>query len=73
MCDAERRKRVLDGLGDEGGDGDCAGLADAFDAERVQRAGRFEVRDFNGYLQKCGGLARMQELRRQEYLLDRES
>src|SRR5438105_3906703 len=45
--DAERRKRVLDGLGDEGGDGDGAGLADAFDAERVQRAGRFEVRDFN--------------------------
>jgi glutaconate CoA-transferase subunit A len=29
------------------------------------------VRDFEEYLQKCGGLARMQELRRQEFLLDR--
>ena len=27
--------------------------------------------DFNAYLQKCGGLARLQELRRQEFLLDR--
>ncbi len=31
----------------------------------------YGVRDFNEYLQKCGGLARMQELRRQEFLLDR--
>jgi glutaconate CoA-transferase subunit A len=29
------------------------------------------VADFNEYLQKCGGLGRMQELRRQELLLDR--
>jgi glutaconate CoA-transferase subunit A len=29
----------------------------------------FGVRDFNEYLQKCGGLPRMQELRRQEFLL----
>jgi glutaconate CoA-transferase subunit A len=27
------------------------------------------VRDFNEYLQRCGGLARMQELRRLEYML----
>jgi glutaconate CoA-transferase subunit A len=27
------------------------------------------VKDFNVYLLKCGGLARMQELRRQELLL----
>ena len=27
------------------------------------------VPDFHGYLQKCGGLPRMQELRRQEFLL----
>src|SRR4051794_177135 len=33
----------------------------------------FGVRDFGDYLQKCGGLPRMQELRRQEFLLDRES
>lgn len=33
----------------------------------------FGVRDFGEYLQKCGGLPRMQELRRQEFLLDRES
>jgi glutaconate CoA-transferase subunit A len=31
------------------------------------------VRDFGEYLLKCGGLPRMQELRRQEFLLDRES
>jgi glutaconate CoA-transferase subunit A len=30
------------------------------------------VKDFNDYLDRCGGLARMQELRRQEFLLDRE-
>jgi glutaconate CoA-transferase subunit A len=29
------------------------------------------VRDFDGYLHKCGGPPRMQELRRQEFLLDR--
>jgi glutaconate CoA-transferase subunit A len=29
----------------------------------------FGVRDFNDYLQRCGGLARLQELRRQEFLL----
>jgi hypothetical protein len=29
----------------------------------------FGVPDFGGYLQKCGGLARLQELRRQEFLL----
>jgi glutaconate CoA-transferase subunit A len=29
------------------------------------------VADFNEYLQRCGGLPRMQELRRQELLLDR--
>ncbi len=31
----------------------------------------FGVRDFNEYLDRCGGLARLQELRRQEFLLDR--
>jgi glutaconate CoA-transferase subunit A len=31
----------------------------------------FGVRDFGEYLQVCGGLGRMQELRRQELLLDR--
>jgi glutaconate CoA-transferase subunit A len=31
----------------------------------------FGVADFNEYLQRCGGLPRMQELRRQELLLDR--
>jgi hypothetical protein len=29
----------------------------------------FSVADFGEYLQKCGGLPRMQELRRQELLL----
>jgi glutaconate CoA-transferase subunit A len=31
----------------------------------------YDVPDFGEYLQRCGGLARMQELRRQELLLDR--
>jgi glutaconate CoA-transferase subunit A len=31
----------------------------------------FGTRDFNDYLGRCGGLARLQELRRQEFLLDR--
>lgn len=31
----------------------------------------FGVKDFNEYLQQCGGLSRMQELRRQEFLLHR--
>jgi glutaconate CoA-transferase, subunit A len=31
----------------------------------------FGVKDFDGYLQKCGGLPRLMELRRQEFLLDR--
>jgi glutaconate CoA-transferase, subunit A len=31
----------------------------------------FNVRDFAEYLQLCGGLPRLQELRRQEFLLDR--
>ena len=31
----------------------------------------YGVPDFNAYLQKCGGLARLQQLRRQEFLLDR--
>jgi glutaconate CoA-transferase subunit A len=31
----------------------------------------FGVRDFSDYLQKCGGLPRLQQLRRQEFLLDR--
>lgn len=31
----------------------------------------FGVRDFNGYLERCGGLPRLQELRRQELLLHR--
>jgi glutaconate CoA-transferase, subunit A len=31
----------------------------------------FGVRDFNDYLQRCGGLPRLQELRRQEFLLNR--
>src|SRR5438309_2888928 len=31
----------------------------------------FGVKDFTEYLQKCGGLPRLQELRRQEFLLDR--
>lgn len=30
----------------------------------------YGVKDFNGYLQMCGGLPRMQELRRQEFLLN---
>jgi glutaconate CoA-transferase subunit A len=29
----------------------------------------FGVRDFNQYLERCGGLARLQELRQQEFLL----
>ena len=29
----------------------------------------FDLPDFGAYLTKCGGLARMQELRRQELLL----
>ena len=29
----------------------------------------FGVSDFGGYVQKCGGLSRMQELRRQEFML----
>jgi glutaconate CoA-transferase subunit A len=32
----------------------------------------FAVGDFNGYLQKCGGLARLQTLRGQELLLDQD-
>ena len=32
----------------------------------------FGVADFHGYLGACGGLRRMQELRRQELLLDQE-
>lgn len=31
----------------------------------------YGVRDFNEYLQLCGGLARMQELRQEEFLLNR--
>jgi glutaconate CoA-transferase subunit A len=31
----------------------------------------YGVKDFNEYLQQCGGLARMQELRQQEFLLHR--
>jgi glutaconate CoA-transferase subunit A len=31
----------------------------------------YGVRDFNEYLDKCGGLARLQDLRREELLLDR--
>jgi glutaconate CoA-transferase subunit A len=31
----------------------------------------YGVRDFNEYLQRCGGLARMQQLRQQEFLLHR--
>ncbi len=31
----------------------------------------YGVRDFHEYLDRCGGMARMQELRRQEFLLDR--
>ncbi len=31
----------------------------------------FGVRDFGEYLQRCGGPSRLQELRRQEFLLDR--
>jgi glutaconate CoA-transferase subunit A len=30
----------------------------------------YSVGDFYGYWQRCGGLARMQALRRQEFLLD---
>jgi glutaconate CoA-transferase subunit A len=33
----------------------------------------YSVRDFAGYLDRCGGLPRLQELRRQELLLDRGS
>jgi glutaconate CoA-transferase subunit A len=32
----------------------------------------FGVKDFNEYLDRCGGLTRMQQLRRQEFLLERE-
>jgi glutaconate CoA-transferase subunit A len=32
----------------------------------------YGVRDFNEYLKRCGGLDRLQELRRQEFLLHRE-
>jgi glutaconate CoA-transferase subunit A len=31
----------------------------------------FGVKDFTEYWQRCGGLPRMQELRRQEFLLHR--
>ena len=31
----------------------------------------FGVSDFRAYLERCGGLGRLQELRRQEFLLDR--
>jgi glutaconate CoA-transferase subunit A len=31
----------------------------------------FGVPDFNAYLERCGGLPRLQQLRRQEFLLDR--
>lgn len=31
----------------------------------------YSARDFNDYLDRCGGLKRLQELRRQEFLLDR--
>ena len=41
---AEWRQSVFDGFGDQGGDGDRACFADAFDAEGVQRAWRFDVR-----------------------------
>jgi glutaconate CoA-transferase, subunit A len=37
------------------------------------RAHIFGVRDFAAYLQVCGGLPRLQELRRQEFLLDRRA
>jgi glutaconate CoA-transferase subunit A len=45
---------------------DLAGL------EQFLQTHVFGVRDFNGYLERCGGLARLQELRRQEFLLHRK-
>jgi glutaconate CoA-transferase subunit A len=33
----------------------------------------FGVKDFSEYLQRCGGLPRLQQLRQQEFLLDRSS
>lgn len=39
--------------------------------EELLRKYLFGVKDFNEYLQLCGGLLRLQELRRQELLLDR--
>jgi glutaconate CoA-transferase subunit A len=33
----------------------------------------FGVQDFAEYLQRCGGLPRLQQLRRQEFLLDRRN
>jgi len=33
----------------------------------------YNVQDFADYLQLCGGLPRLQQLRRQEFLLDRDS
>jgi glutaconate CoA-transferase subunit A len=33
----------------------------------------FGVKDFGEYLERCGGLPRVQELRRQEFLLERST
>jgi glutaconate CoA-transferase subunit A len=52
----------------------CEWLAAEADVERYREwleRHVWGVRDFNEYLTRCGGLARMQELRRQELLLDR--
>jgi hypothetical protein len=51
IADAERGQRVCDGVGDGGEGGDGAGLAAAFDAERVGRAaGAVEPRANEGRL-----------------------
>jgi hypothetical protein len=57
IADAERGQRVCDGVGDGGEGGDGAGLAAAFDAERVGRAaGAVEPRANEGRLSAIAGL-----------------
>ncbi|HZY89228.1 MAG TPA: CoA-transferase [Gemmataceae bacterium] len=54
----------------------CAWLKAERDAETYRQfldQYLFGVRDFTEYLERCGGLARLQELRRQEFLLQRNA
>ena len=45
--------------------------ADPAEHKRFLEEYIIKVADFNEYLNKCGGMARLQELRREEFLLDR--